>query len=294
MADAWRADGTRPMSDHMWLDLREGGRRGYAGIIVREEGHDHIVGYGQVSRGNESWGLDIVIHPHHRYDMAEIGPRMLEEAVKVVAGDGGGHVHWWVFEANNVHTDLARAAGFSPGRRLLQLRRPLPLDPAHLAVLDGFVTEPFVPGADEEEWLAVNNAAFSSHPEQGGWGIDTIRSRESEEWFDAAGFLLHRVDGAIAGFCWTKMHDDPAGPVGEIYAVAVDPARASRGLGTRLVTAGLDHLARAGAVTAMLYVDADNAPAMAVYDRLSFRPHHSERAYVGDVPAAGGTAGTPS
>ncbi|MEY5059937.1 MAG: acetyltransferase MshD, partial [Actinomycetota bacterium] len=150
MTDAWRADGTRPMSDHMWVDLREGGRRGYAGIIVREEGHEHIVGYAQVSRGNESWGLDIVIHPHHRYDMAEIGPRMLEEAISVVAGDGGGHVHWWVFEANNVHADLARAAGFRPGRRLLQMRRPLPLEPAHLGILGGFAVDAFAPGRDEE------------------------------------------------------------------------------------------------------------------------------------------------
>ena len=290
MTDAWRADGTRPMSDHMWVDLREGGRRGYAGIIVREEGHEHIVGYAQVSRGNESWGLDIVIHPHHRYDMAEIGPRMLEEAISVVAGDGGGHVHWWVFEANNVHADLARAAGFRPGRRLLQMRRSLPLEPAHLGIVDGFAVDAFAPGLDEEEWLVVNNAAFASHPEQGGWTLDTIRSREAEDWFDPAGFLLHRTDGRIDGFCWTKMHDDAAGPIGEIYAIAVHPGSASRGLGRRLVTAGLRHLAGAGAVTAMLYVDSDNEPAMAVYSALGFRAHHSERAFVGDVAPAQGAA----
>ena len=34
--DAWRADGARPLNDHLWLDLREGGRTGFAGIIARD------------------------------------------------------------------------------------------------------------------------------------------------------------------------------------------------------------------------------------------------------------------
>lgn len=286
MADAWRADGTRPMSDHMWLDLREGGRRGYAGVIARDDDHDHIIGYCQVSRGNDSWGIDLIVHPHHRYDMAEIGPRLLSEAVNVVAGDGGGHVHWWVFEANNAHARLAESAGFRPGRRLLQLRRPLPLEDNHLRLLDGFDTHPFRVGTDEKEWLAVNNAAFATHPEQGGWTIDTITSRQGEPWFDAEGFRIHRTGGSIDGFCWTKIHREENDLLGEIYAVGVDPAVASHGIGRRLVIDGLRHLASAGARTAMLYVDADNAAAMNVYASLGFVPHHSELAFVGDVEAA--------
>ena len=286
MADAWRADGTRPMSDHMWLDLREGGRRGYAGVIARDDDHDHIIGYCQVSRGNDSWGIDLIVHPHHRYDMAEIGPRLLTEAINVVKGDGGGHVHWWVFEANNAHATLAGSAGFRPGRRLLQLRRPLPLEQSHLDLLAGFDTTSFRVGADETEWLGINNAAFATHPEQGGWTHETIASRQSEPWFDADGFRVHRTDGAMDGFCWTKVHHDGSETLGEIYAVGVDPAVTSRGIGRRLVIDGLRHLASVGADTAMLYVDADNAAAMRVYSGLGFTSHHSELAFVGDVEAA--------
>lgn len=61
--DTWRADGVRPLSDHLWLDLREGGRKGFAGVIVRDTDHNHIVGYCQISRGNESWSLDLIVHP---------------------------------------------------------------------------------------------------------------------------------------------------------------------------------------------------------------------------------------
>ena len=75
-----RADGVRPLSDHLWIDLRQGGRPGFAGLLAYIPGHDHLVAYCQVSRGNDSWSLDLIVDPHHRYDMETIGPEMLAAA----------------------------------------------------------------------------------------------------------------------------------------------------------------------------------------------------------------------
>ncbi len=71
-----------------WLDLVEGGRPGFAGLVAWEPGHDHPVAYAQVSRGNNSWGLELVVDPHHRDEMATIGPELLGAAVG--AGGRGG------------------------------------------------------------------------------------------------------------------------------------------------------------------------------------------------------------
>ena len=290
--DAWRADGARPLNDHLWLDLREGGRRGFAGIVARDTGHAHPIGYCQVSRGNQSWSLDLVIHPHHRYDSLEIAPELLRAAVEVVADEGGGHVHWWVFEANNIHHRLAAEVGFRHGRRLLQMRRPLPLPEAELARIEEFEVTRFRPGTDEDAWLAVNNAAFADHPEQGAWTRDTIESRQREPWFEPAGFLLHWSGDRLDGFCWTKVHVDTDPPMGEIYVIGVDPDRRGTGLGRRMAVAGLHHLASRGLSMAMLYVDADNHSAMAMYEAMGFIAHHEEHAFVGDVAARPGTTGT--
>jgi predicted GNAT family acetyltransferase len=39
----------------------------------------------------------------------------------------------------------------------------------------------------------------------------------------------------------------------------------------------------------MLYVDADNAPAVALYAALGFRTVHAEQAFIRSVPTDGGT-----
>lgn len=271
-------DGHAPLGEHQWLDLVQGGREGFAGLVAWEPGHEHPVGYAQLTRGNDSWALEFVVDPHHRHEGLPIGRDLVAAALEVVATEGGGHVHLWVSKPTPDHDAIAVANGLRRGRDLLQMRRPLPVgEPWTLEV------RPFVVGADEEAWLEVNNRAFQWHPEQGGWTLDTIREREKQPWFDPEGFLLHEVDGRLAGFCWTKVHADHDPPLGEIYVIAVDPDFAGRGLGRALVLAGLDHLATRGITVGMLYVDAANERALRLYRDLGFEVDHVDRAYVGDV-----------
>jgi mycothiol synthase len=280
LAAVERADGHRALADHAWLDLVQGGRAGFAGLVAWDPGHDHPVAYAQVSRGNDSWGLELVVDPHHRYEMNVIGPEVLGAALDVVAGEGGGHVHWWVFEPTHAHEDLAAAVGLAPGRLLHQMRRSLPT-----GLPFEVTTRPFVVGQDEAAWLEVNNRAFKSHPEQGGWDLTTLQSREREPWFEPEGFLLHEDEGRLIAFCWTKVHRDADPPLGEIYVIAVDPSAHGRGLGRSMTLAGLDSLARRGITVGMLYVDDDNVGAVALYRSLGFTTHRMDRAFVGDVPA---------
>ena len=294
---AARADGRRPLSDHLYLDLVNGGLDGFAGFVASEPGHAHPSAYAQISRGNEAYAFELVIHPHHRYEMATIGPELIEAALEVVASDGGGRVNWWVFEPTSAHIALAGAAHMTRGRTLHQMRRELPTG---LPVT--IETRAFVPGADDEAWLGVNNRAFSGHGEQGGWTMETFCQRQQEPWFDPDGFRVLDAatldigadamdDERMAGFCWTKVH--PGGTsdeheLGEIYVIAVDPAFHGHGLGAQLTLAGLDHLAADGITTAMLYVDANNTTAVTLYERLGFTIHSTNAAFVADIAALGG------
>lgn len=292
LAAATAADAHAPLDEHAWLDLVHGGRPGFAGLVAWADGHDHPVGYAQVSGGSSSWALEYVVDPHHRTPDNTVGVDLVTAAAEVIASSGGGHVHMWVNQPRPDHDRVAAAVGLRPGRILYQMRRPLPYD---LEAPDpSFATRPFRVGVDEEAWLEVNNRAFAWHPEQGGWDVETLRQREAEPWFDPEGFLLHEdAEGRVDGFCWTKVHASHEPPLGEIYVIAVDPAAAGRpgrqrGLGRKLVAAGLDHLHRAGLGTGMLYVDAENAKAVKLYIDMGFIVNHLDQAYVGDIPPAAG------
>ncbi|MCY3807234.1 MAG: mycothiol synthase [bacterium] len=203
--------------------------------------------------------------------------RELAAAVETVRAGGGGSCRLWIGHVATGDDELVVRWGFTPYRDLWQLRCPLPAPPSDLAV------RPFEPG-DAPAVLALNRRAFSWHPEQGDMTAADLRERQSEPWYDPAGFLLHEREGRLAGFCWTKVH--PAGgpppddvAVGEIYVIAVDPDFQGRGIGAPLTLAGLAHLHSRGSATAMLYVESDNRAANAVYERLGLRRHHTDRAY---------------
>ncbi len=205
-------------------------------------------------------------------DPAAFGEGPLRAAVAAA----GPAAVWWVHGTTPRHEEAAARAGLVPSRRLLQMRCALPA-----AETTDLSTRPFQPGEDDEAWLAVNNRAFSWHPEQGGWDASRLEVRFAEPWFDPEGFLLHEVDGRLVGFCWTKVHaataDDPA--LGEIYVIAVDPDFVGRGLGRDLTLAGLQHLASQGLTVGLLYVESDNTPAVTLYRSLGFRTHRTDTAF---------------
>lgn len=146
--------------------------------------------------------------------------------------------------------------------------------------------------ADEQPWLEVNSRAFAHHPEQGRLTIVDLRQRTGSDWFRPEGFFIasRRQDpGSIAAFTWTKIpRRQPVGellPTGEIYVVGVDPEAQGGGLGRTLTLRGLAYLALASddhhtpLRSIELYVDADNTPAVALYESLGFAVASIDRMY---------------
>jgi mycothiol synthase len=146
------------------------------------------------------------------------------------------------------------------------------------------------PGADDAALLAVNNAAFAGHPENGDWDAAELAERTSRDWFDPAGLLLAWRGEELLGFHWTKWHshdsdETPAHePVGEVYVLGVAPAAQGLGLGRVLLTAGLRHLHDRGCRLAMLYVDRANPSAVGLYESEGFETEYREVCYSDLVP----------
>jgi mycothiol synthase len=230
--------------------------------------------YAQALPGLHTWMLDWDFEPGADAPAAHV----LGAALVHARTNGGGDLQVWVREPTDAHDAVAASLGLVPGRDLYELRVPLPLD----VPVPDLAWRPFVVGQDEDAWLEVNNTAFGSHSEQGGWTRAKIEAGEAEPWFDPDGFVVVELDGRMAGFCWTKIHPPTGdGPtLGEIYVIATHPDFGGRGLGKRIAVTALDWMHRQrGAPVGMLYVDADNDFAMRLYRGLGFTPHHTDRAY---------------
>jgi mycothiol synthase len=204
-------------------------------------------------------------------------------------------VHLWLMQATDADDDRAGAEGFVPERDLLQMRVALPLPDDVLAATRPLVTRPFVPGRDEGPWVETNNLAFDGHPEQGAWTVAELRERMAADWVELDGFLVaDDPDGpGLIGACWTKIHRHRTPPLGEIYVIDVDPRHHGQGWGRSLTVAGLVYLAGTGITVGMLYTDASNVAAVALYRSLGFTLDHIDRSYRRDPPGAPDPSGPP-
>jgi mycothiol synthase len=276
-AAAASADGVAPLSEDVLLQVRHGSSPPARDLLVNADGQEvpdrSTVGYAHLDAPDYA-GQDgditaeLVIHPADRRQ--GYGSLLLASVLELADGHG---VRVWAHGDLPGSAALARKFKLTRIRALFQLRMPLADVPDADPVFPESVTvRTFVPGADEEEWLGVNQRSFAHHPEQGSWTIKDLRLREEEPWFDPDGFFLAERDGRIVGFHWTKVHqpDDGSAPIGEVYVVGVDPGQQGGGLGRALTQTGLAHLRRLGLAEVMLYVDEDNTAAVKMYTALGF------------------------
>src|SRR5580700_297116 len=111
-----------------------------------------------------------------------------------------------------------------------------------------------------EECAAVHAAGFA-HP----WPEDAIAALLSDA-STIGSAALDPSTNRLRGFALSRLAADEA----EILTIAVDPGWRHRGVGRDLMREHLQRAALAGAKALFLEVDADNAPAIALYHRFNF------------------------
>lgn len=289
VAAVTEVDGTAPLSEHVLLHLRHGGDADAAHFLVRSAGGELIaLAHLDVTDPVAGGAGELAVHPAHRRN--GVGGQVVQALLDRMAAAAcpvGGRLRLWAHGEHPGAVALAARFGFAQARTLWQMRRSLlaPLPAPELPA--GVGLRSFVVGADEAEFLRVNNAAFDWHPEQGGWDLDQVKLREAEPWFDASGFLLAVDDSdRLLGFHWTKVHGGAGAgvhqhdPIGEVYVLGVDPAARGMRLGSALTLAGLRYLCDLGLSQVMLYVEADNVSAVRVYQDLGFTRWDTDVSYV--------------
>ncbi|HJP75601.1 MAG TPA: mycothiol synthase [Pseudonocardiaceae bacterium] len=241
-----------------------------------------LVGVVARNTGGDSFGrqiAELIVRPDRRGQ--GVGAALVEALLDRV-GPAAGDAETLRLWSHGDHPAAAKLAARFGLRRVREMRRmrltfaDLPNGlPEQRSLPDGVRLRTFRIGADEQALVEVNHRAFAWHPEQGALSVADVEADEAQSWFDPNGLFLavREDDDTLLGFHWTKIHEelDGAGaPMGEVYVVGVDPNASGHGLGKTLTLAGLRYLAGRGCRQVMLYVESDNAPAIAVYSRLGF------------------------
>ncbi|STC68786.1 mycothiol synthase [Corynebacterium pilosum] len=259
IAKAEKHDGVAPLSEAFINGLND-----------ERLGHSHLlIDDAAVAAYAPDGGVELVVDPEHRREG-------LATALINKVREKEPKAQFWAHGNLSEARALAEELGMDVTRRLLVMGVDGDALSAatHVDLPQGFealnytqAVEKFGKDAVEQAWLDANNDAFSWHPEQGGWSMEQLHQGMEAEWFDPAGVQLLYRGNELAGFHWTKMH--PNGD-GEVYVVGLASEFRGQGLGDPLLRIGLRHLVEQGAGRVILYVEADNGPAVARYEELGF------------------------
>ncbi|MGC5627541.1 mycothiol synthase [Georgenia sp. Z1344] len=274
-AEAKAADGVGPLDEQTLLRLAPDSARAATHLLLEDE-DGALLGYAQVADGSG----ELVVAPAAR--RRGLGRQLLVAAreiggdvsVEGTSGTDAGLAVWAHGDLPGAQA-LAGSLGLTRVRELLRMGAQVRTDDAPQPPA-GTRIETFDVDAHAEPWLRVNARAFATHPEQGRMTRADLDERLAQPWFDPELLLLAYDEAADddgprapdpLGFIWMKPGDPGEA---ELYVLGVDPSAQGRGLGRDLTARGLAEVAARGRSSVDLYVEGDNAPALATYERQGF------------------------
>lgn len=260
LATVTEHDGISPLDEAAVLALDGESAQHF---LVEEAGA--LRGYASVLPDGTVQGM---IDPAHR--RRGHGTALLQEALALRADAGV-----WAHGALEGSLTFLAGAGLAESRYLLTLHRDLdparPLPAVPTSTLAGLRLSTFEAERDAERWVTVNARAFVDHPEQGAMTREDLEQRLAQPWFDAEDMLVALRDDELVGFVWVKRERPGATDQdAEIYVVATDPSVQGHRVAGLLMATSLDRLRADGVPGVELYVEADNAPALRLYETWGF------------------------
>jgi ribosomal-protein-alanine N-acetyltransferase len=126
---------------------------------------------------------------------------------------------------------------------------------------------------DIEGIVPVEAELFAGDPP---WTAEQFRS-ELAGMPDTRWYIVAEIDGRLAGYAGLMV----VGGTADVQTLAVVPAFQRRGLGAALLEALIDEARDRRAGEVLLEVRADNAPALALYERHGFERIAIRRGYYG-------------
>ncbi len=220
----------------------------------------------------DGWYLGLRSDPARGGVVGEAGRLEGTSPPPLAAAAAAGATRVWLRGVDLEDVAGAEAAGGRAARALHAepLERPMP--PSGLRLVDLAAVGPdavatalahaYVPARDDGR-VELDADAEPWTPERLG--------RLAAATLAAPGDLLVAVDGEDrpVGVHWLRRRTED---VGEVFNLAVAPDATGRGIGRWLLAAGLARLADVGLSRAILWVDAANAPALALYAGAGFVP----------------------
>ena len=224
--------------------------------------------------------LDCWVHPEHRRRGLARG--LLGCAIKRAREVRAQMAHVSIPEDNVIAKTVLSRLGFGYVRRFLELRLDMakvPWKDVDLAALGCC----HLRHGEEDKLTRVQNRSFA-----GTWGynpntVGTITYRTNLSNCSPEDVVLCCDRDKVIGYCWTEIAYEGEAGMGErkgrVFMLGVEPDYRGKGVGKRVLLAGLAQLKSKGLGVAELTVDSENEAACALYRSAGFEVRTSSLWY---------------
>ncbi len=187
-------------------------------------------------------------------------------------------VHVDISSNNSIARNELPKLGFKYVRRYLELFLDIDKIPDKDLEKAGNECRQLTPG-EEEKLADIQNRAFADH-----WGYqpntaETIAYDISLSHRSSQDIVVTCDKNSIHGYCWTEIIDveveSGKEKHGIIYMIGTDPEHRGKGLGKKVLLAGLSYLKSNGIKTVSLSVDSENRIAYELYRSMGFEERGS-------------------